>query len=149
MRAIVQRVISSSVTINGDVVGKINKGVNVLIGISKEDTTQDIIYIKDKILGLRIFEDENGKMNKSLLEVNGELLVVSQFTLYGDCRKGRRPSFIEALSGEVAEKLYNTFISLCKEVIPEMQTGVFGADMIVQIENEGPVTLMLDSKRAF
>jgi D-tyrosyl-tRNA(Tyr) deacylase len=149
MRAIVQRVISSSVIINSAVVGKINKGINVLVGISKEDTPQDIMYIKDKILNLRIFEDENGKLNKSLLEVKGELLVVSQFTLYGDCRKGRRPSFIEALSGEAAEELYNTFVSLCKESIPEVQTGVFGADMIVQIENEGPVTLMLDSKKAF
>jgi len=149
MRAIVQKVLSSSVIINSDVISKINRGLNVLIGISKEDTLDDVIYIKDKILSLRIFEDENGKLNKSLIEVNGDLLVVSQFTLYGDCRKGRRPSFTEALSGEEAEKLYNTFISLCKEVIPNMKTGVFGADMIVKIENEGPVTLMLDSKRAF
>jgi len=149
MRAIVQKVISSSVIINSDVISKINRGLNVLIGISKEDTLKDVIYIKDKIINLRIFEDENGKLNKSLLDVNGDLLVVSQFTLYGDCRKGRRPSFIEALSGDKAEKLYNTFISLCKGVIPKMKTGVFGADMIVQIENEGPVTLMLDSKRAF
>lgn len=149
MRAIVQKVISSSVIIDSNVVSKINRGLNVLVGISKEDTLEDIIYIKDKILSLRIFEDENGKLNKSLLEVNGELLLVSQFTLYGDCRKGRRPSFIEALSGEAAEKLYDTFVNLCKEVIPGTQTGIFGADMIVQIENEGPVTLMLDSKRAF
>ena len=149
MRAIVQRVLSSSVIINNEVACKINKGINVLVGISKEDTPQDIIYIKDKILRLRIFEDENGIMNKSLLEINGELLIVSQFTLYGDCRKGRRPSYSYALSGEEAEKLYNTFISLCKEVIPNMQTGVFGADMIVKIENEGPVTLMLDSKKVF
>lgn len=149
MRAIVQRVISSSVIINNEVVGKIDKGINVLVGISKEDTLQDIIYIKDKILSLRIFEDENEKMNKSLLEINGNLLVVSQFTLYGDCRKGRRPSFTSALSGDLAENLYNTFIRLCKEVIPTMQTGVFGANMIVNIENEGPVTLMLDSKKVF
>ena len=149
MRAIVQRVISSSVIINGDVVGKINKGINVLIGISKEDNIEDIIYIKDKILSLRIFEDENGKMNKSLLDIKGELLVISQFTLLGDCRKGRRPSFTDALSGQAAEELYNIFVDLCKEVISEMQTGIFGADMIVKIENEGPVTLMLDSKKDF
>jgi len=149
MRAIVQRVLSSSVIIDNEVASKINRGINVLVGISKEDTLEDITYIKDKILSLRIFEDENYKMNKSLLEVNGQLLVVSQFTLYGDCRKGRRPSFSAALSGEEAEKLYNTFISLCKEVIPGVQTGVFGADMIVKIENDGPVTLMLDSKKAF
>lgn len=149
MRVVVQRVKSSKVEIDGKIVGTIGNGLNVLIGISKDDTIEDVKFLKDKILNLRIFEDEDNKMNKSLLEVNGELLLVSQFTLYGDCRKGRRPNFMEALSGEEAEKLYNEFISQCKDAIPEVQTGVFGADMCVYIENDGPVTLMIDSKKVF
>lgn len=149
MRAVVQRVKSSKVEIDGKTVGAIGKGLNVLIGISKDDSLEDIKFLKDKILNLRIFEDEDGKMNKSLLEINGELLLVSQFTLYGDCRKGRRPNFMEALSGEEAENLYNEFINQCKEIIPKTQTGVFGADMCVHIVNDGPVTLMIDSKKVF
>ncbi|GLC28625.1 D-aminoacyl-tRNA deacylase [Clostridium omnivorum] len=149
MRAVVQRVKSSKVEIDGKVVGAIGRGLNVLIGISKNDSVEDIKFLKDKILNLRIFEDEDNKMNKSLLEVDGELLLVSQFTLYGDCRKGRRPNFMEALAGEEAENLYNEFVAQCKDIIPGVQTGVFGADMCVSIENDGPVTLMLDSKKVF
>ncbi|MBC2581141.1 D-aminoacyl-tRNA deacylase [Clostridium sp. DJ247] len=149
MRAVVQRVRSSKVEIDGSIVGQIEKGLNVLIGISREDTTEDIAYIKDKILNLRIFEDENGKLNKSLIDIDGQLLIVSQFTLYGDCRRGRRPSFVEALGGEAAESMYEEFVRQCRQVITEVETGKFGADMMVSIENDGPVTIMLDSKKIF
>ena len=149
MRAVVQRVTSSQVVVNGEVVGKINKGFNVLLGISKEDTVEDLKYIKDKIVSLRVFEDENNKMNLSLKDVEGELLLISQFTLYGDCRKGRRPNFMAAQSGEEAKKLYETFVKLCKEEGLKVETGIFGADMKVSIENDGPVTLLLESKKIF
>jgi len=149
MRTVVQRVRHSKVEVDGEVMGEIGRGFNVLVGISKEDTIEDITYMKDKILNLRVFEDENGKLNKSLIDVGGELLLVSQFTLYGDCRKGRRPSFIEALGGEDAEKMYEEFIRQCRVVIPKVETGKFGADMMVTIENDGPVTLMIDSKKIF
>lgn len=149
MRAVVQRVNSSSVVVEGRTVGNINKGMNILLGVSKDDNIEDVKYLKEKILNLRIFEDNNGKLNKSLLEVGGELLIVSQFTLYGDCRKGRRPNFMEALSGEEAEKLYEEFVSQCKQNGVKVETGVFGADMKVFIENDGPVTLLVDSKKIF
>ncbi|AEB75746.1 D-aminoacyl-tRNA deacylase [Clostridium botulinum] len=149
MRAIVQRVKESSVSVDGEVIGKIGVGFNVLLGISKEDTIEDAKYIKKKIINLRVFEDENGKMNKSLKDVNGELLIVSQFTLYGDCRKGNRPNFVEALGGEDAQKLYLEFIKMCKEELGEVETGEFGAHMLVDIKNDGPVTLMIDSKKVF
>jgi D-aminoacyl-tRNA deacylase len=149
MRAVVQRVKSSSVEIDSEIVGKIGKGINVLIGISKDDSEEDIMYLKDKILNLRIFEDSEGKLNKSLLDVGGELLIVSQFTLYGDCRKGRRPSFIEAQGGEEAVSLYNMFVDECRKSIERVETGRFGADMLVSIENDGPVTLLIDSKKTF
>ena len=149
MRAIVQRVISSQVIVDGDIVGSIGKGLNVLVGICKDDTEEDIKYIKDKIINLRIFEDEDGKLNKSLLDIGGELLVVSQFTLYGDCRKGRRPNFMAAQGGDLAEGLYNKLIAELKNEVENVQCGVFGADMLVKIDNDGPVTLMLESKRDF
>ncbi|WP_055668010.1 D-aminoacyl-tRNA deacylase [Desnuesiella massiliensis] len=149
MRAVVQRVNASSVIVEDKIVGSINKGLNVLLGISKDDTMEDLKYLKDKILNLRIFEDEEEKMNHSLLDVKGELLIVSQFTLYGDCRKGRRPNFMDALSGEQAKELYETFVDMCKEEGIKVETGVFGANMKVNIENDGPVTLMLDSKKIF
>ncbi|MBM7870140.1 D-tyrosyl-tRNA(Tyr) deacylase [Clostridium pascui] len=149
MRAVVQRVNFSKVEVEGKVIGSINKGLNVLLGVSKEDSIDDIKYLKDKILNLRIFEDEEGKMNKSLIDVAGELLVISQFTLYGDCRKGKRPSFIEALGGEEAKKFYEEFVKECKEVLGNVETGEFGADMKVTIENDGPVTIILDSKKTF
>ena len=149
MRAVVQRVLSSKVTVDGKVVGSINRGFNVLIGISKEDTLEDIKYIKDKILNLRVFEDENDKMNLSLLDIQGEILAISQFTLYGDCRKGRRPNFMNAMAGESAKNLYDKLVLELKESKLKVETGIFGADMKVDIQNDGPVTILLESKKEF
>ena len=149
MRAVVQRVASSSVLVNENVIGEIGIGFNVLIGISKEDTLEDLNYIKDKIVNLRVFHDENDKMNLSLLDVKGEILVISQFTLYGDCRKGRRPNFMEAQGGDEAKKLYKEFLKLLKTSDLKVESGEFGADMKVNINNDGPVTILLDSKRTF
>lgn len=149
MRAVIQRVNSSKVEVKGKVVGEINKGFNILLGISKDDTIEDVVYLRDKIVNLRVFEDENEKLNNSLLDVEGELLIISQFTLYGDCRKGRRPNFMQALGGNEAKILYNKFIELCKEKVNKVETGIFGADMQVYIENSGPVTILLDSKKNF
>lgn len=149
MRAVVQRVTSSSVSVDGNIIGKIGMGFNVLIGISKDDTLEDLKYIKDKVINLRVFQDENDKMNLSLLDVKGEILVISQFTLYGDCRKGRRPNFMEALGGEEANKLYEEFLELLRTSCLKVECGEFGADMKVEINNDGPVTILLDSKRNF
>ena len=149
MRAVVQRVTSSKVVVDGKIVGSINKGINVLIGISCDDNEGDLKYIKDKIINLRIFEDENFKMNNSLMDIGGEMLVISQFTLYGDCRKGRRPNFMAALGGEESKKLYDKFILMLKEYGIKVETGIFGADMKVDIQNDGPVTILLDSKKNF
>lgn len=149
MRAVVQRVKRSSVTVDSQVVGKINKGFNVLVGISKDDNIEDLKYIKEKIMNLRVFSDENDKMNLTLKDVQGELLIISQFTLYGDCRKGRRPNFMDALGGEEAKKLYNEFLELFKKEDIKVAAGIFGADMEVEIINDGPVTLLLESKRIF
>ena len=149
MRAVVQRVTYSSVKVDGEIVGEINKGFNVLLGISKEDTEEDMKYIKAKIINLRVFNDENDKMNLSLLDVKGELLLISQFTLYGDARKGRRPNFMNALGGDEARKFYEKFIEMMKDTGLKVQTGIFGADMKVDIKNDGPVTILLDSSRNF
>ncbi|HDK7168240.1 TPA: D-tyrosyl-tRNA(Tyr) deacylase [Clostridium botulinum] len=149
MRAVIQRVISSKVEVDEKVIGSIGKGLNVLLGISREDTEEDIKYLKEKIINLRIFEDENEKLNKSLLDIGGDIIIVSQFTLYGDCRKGRRPSFVEALGGEEAYILYNKFVESIKKEVNNVATGEFGADMKVYIENDGPVTILLDSKKTF
>ena len=149
MRAVVQRVTSSKVVVYGQITGAINKGINVLIGISCDDNEEDLKYIRDKIINLRIFEDENFKMNKSLMDIGGEILVISQFTLYGDCRKGRRPNFMAALGGEEAKKLYDQFVLMIKECGIKVETGIFGADMKVDIQNDGPVTILLDSKKNF
>lgn len=149
MRAVVQRVTSSKATVNDEVVGSIERGFNVLLGISKDDGEEDIKYIKDKIINLRVFQDENDKMNLSLKDVGGELLIISQFTLYGDCRKGRRPNFMAALGGSEAEILYNKFLEEIKKEGIKVETGIFGADMKVSIENDGPVTLILESKKDF
>ena len=149
MRAVVQRVKCSKVVVDGKVIGEIKSGFNVLLGISREDSIEDAKYMKDKIVNLRVFEDSEGKLNKSLLDAEGELLVISLFTLYGDCRKGRRPSFIEALGGEAANELYEEFVRLCREDVKKVETGKFGADMMVSIENDGPVTLIIDSKKNF
>lgn len=149
MRAVVQRVKKSRVIVEGRLVGEINKGFNVLLGISKEDTKEDLKYIKDKIINLRVFEDENDKMNLSLLDIKGDILAISQFTLYGDCRKGRRPNFMNAMGGDEAKALYEEFVKMLKESGLKIETGEFGAHMNVEIENDGPVTILLDSKKEF
>ena len=149
MRAVVQKVTSSSVSVDGVIIGKINNGFNVLVGFSKEDTIEDLKYIKDKILNLRVFEDENDKMNLSLTDVKGELLVISQFTLYGDARKGRRPNFMAALGGDEAEKFYLEFVEMLKKEGFKVETGKFVAHMKVEIQNDGPVTILLDSTKNF
>jgi len=149
MRAVVQRVAKAKVTIQGIVAGEIGKGLLVLLGIGVLDSEKDIEYLVDKIVNLRIFEDENGKMNISLKDVGGDLLVVSQFTLYGDCRKGKRPSFDSAAPSQVAERLYNMFLERCKASGIRVESGKFQAMMMVEIHNDGPVTILLDSKKEF
>lgn len=149
MRAVVQRVKSSKVEVDNKVIGEIGKGINLLVGISKNDTKEDIDYIVRKVLGMRIFEDENGKMNFSIKDIEGELLIISQFTLYGDCRKGKRPDFMQAQGGDIAIELYNELVEAFKKEIPNLKTGKFGADMKVEIINDGPVTLLLESKKDF
>lgn len=149
MRAVVQRVTYSNVKVDGNIVGEINRGFNVLIGISKEDTEEDMKYIKDKLINLRVFEDENNKMNLSLSDIQGELLIISQFTLYGDVRKGRRPNFMNALGGNETKVFYDKFIESMKETGLKIETGIFGADMKVDIKNDGPVTILLDSSKNF
>ena len=146
MRAILTRVKSASVAIDGQVVGSINRGFLILLGVGPEDTEKDCRYLAEKALGLRIFEDEQGKMNLGLDAVGGELLVVSQFTLYGNCRKGRRPSFTDAAPPELGNALYEKFLSICTELGYPPQHGQFGADMKVASVNDGPVTLILDTK---
>ncbi len=149
MRAVIQRVKRASVTVDGEIVGKIDKGLLVLLGVSAEDSEKDADYLVEKTLNLRIFEDSEDKMNLSLLDVNGEMLVVSQFTLYGDTRKGRRPSFIEAAQPEKANKLYGYFVSESKKKVSRVETGKFQAMMDVELINDGPVTILLDSTKKF
>ena len=146
MRVVVQRVKHASVTINGSVNGKINNGFLVLLGIQSTDSEQDVDYLVKKVTNLRIFSDENDKMNLSLKDVNGELLIVSQFTLYANCKEGNRPSFVEAAKPDIAIPLYEYFVSECKKTIPVVETGIFGADMKVDLLNDGPVTIIMDSK---
>ena len=146
MRVVVQRVKHASVTINGTVNGKIHNGFLVLLGIQSTDSEQDVDYLVKKVTNLRIFSDENDKMNLSLKDVNGELLIVSQFTLYANCKEGNRPSFVEAAKPDVAIPLYEYFVSECKKIIPVVETGIFGADMKVDLLNDGPVTIIMDSK---
>ena len=145
MRAILTRVSSASVTIDGEKVGQIGKGFLILLGVGPEDTEKECRALAEKCLALRIFEDENGKMNLGLESVGGEVLVVSQFTLYGNCRKGRRPSFVGAAGPELGNELYEKFLDICKELGYEPQHGRFGADMKVESVNDGPVTLILDT----
>lgn len=148
MRAVVQRVLNASVAIGGTVKGEIGKGYLVLLGIEENDTEKDLDYIAEKLLGLRVFEDEAGKMNRSVLDAGGSILLVSQFTLYGDARKGRRPSFIRAARPEKAIPLYEAMIARLRAALP-VETGEFGADMQVSLINDGPVTILLDSERTF
>lgn len=149
MRAVVQRVTRGKVTVGDEITGEIQKGFVVLLGIGVDDTEKDIEYLADKIINLRVFEDDNGKMNISLLDTKGELLVVSQFTLYGDCRKGKRPGYDKAARPEIARQLYEKFVIKCREYGAKVETGRFQAMMNVEIYNDGPVTLLLDSKREF
>ncbi len=145
MRAVLTRVKSASVSIAGQTVGAIGKGFLILLGVGPEDTEAHSRYLAEKALGLRVFEDENGKMNLGLGEVDGQVLVVSQFTLYGNCRKGRRPSFTEAAPPELGNRLYEQFLADCKDLGYPPQHGQFGADMQVESVNDGPVTLILDT----
>lgn len=149
MRAVIQRVLASQVEIDGEVVGKIGKGLNVLLGIEAGDSVEDARYLIDKIVNLRIFEDAEGKMNLSVLDTGGALLVISQFTLLGDARRGRRPSFSNAARPEQAIPLYEGFVAELRSLGIIVETGVFQAEMIVHIANDGPVTILLDSKKGF
>ena len=145
MRAVLTRVKSASVEIDGQIVGQIGQGFLILLGVGPEDNEEKCRYLCEKALGLRVFEDENGKMNKSLEDVGGQVLVVSQFTLYGNCRKGRRPSFTDAAGPELGNRLYEYFLSCCEDLGYPPQHGQFGADMKVASINDGPVTLILDT----
>ena len=145
MKAVLTRVKSASVSIDGKVVGEIGKGFLILLGVGPADTEIQCRYLAEKALGLRVFEDENGKMNLGLADVGGEVLVVSQFTLYGNCRKGRRPSFTDAAPPQLGNEMYERFLAVCKELGYPPQHGQFGADMQVQSINDGPVTLILDT----
>lgn len=147
MRAVVQRVARANVTVEGAVTGAVNKGLLVLLGVAEGDTEKDLQYIADKVTGLRIFEDENGKMNLSVKDVGGEILSVSQFTLCGDCRKGKRPSFDKAAAPAVALEFYEKFNDLCRQQGINVYTGQFGAHMEVELLNDGPVTILLDSSK--
>ena len=145
MRAVLTRVKSASVTVDGSVIGQIGQGFLILLGVTHEDTEAKAVKLADKLMGLRIFEDENGKMNRSLEDVGGQVLVVSQFTLYGNCKKGRRPEFLAAARPEIAIPLYEKFIALCRDKGFSVETGEFGAEMLVESVNDGPVTLIVDT----
>ncbi|HJQ79341.1 MAG TPA: D-aminoacyl-tRNA deacylase [Lacipirellulaceae bacterium] len=145
MRACIQRVTESQVTIDDAIVGRIGKGLVVLLGVAHGDAEGEVAWLADKIVGLRVFEDEDGKMNRSLAEVGGAMLVVSQFTLYGDCRRGRRPSFTEAAPPELAERLYEAFVARVRAAGIQVATGRFRASQLVSLVNDGPVTLWIDT----
>ena len=149
MRAVVQRVTRAKVTVDGELVGEIGNGLVVLLGIARDDTKLDAAYLAEKIAALRIFDDEAGKMNVSVKDINGGLLIVSQFTLYGDVRRGLRPSWIDAAAPEVAEPLYEFFVRQTRAFVSNVATGSFGAMMQVELVNDGPVTILLDSRKLF
>ena len=147
MRLVIQRVQNASVSVDNKVVGKINQGFMVLLGIKHSDTKEDVDYLVRKLINLRVFTDENDKMNLNIQFVNGELLIISQFTLYADCKKsGNRPSFTDAAKPDIAIPLYEYFVSECKKHISIVETGIFGADMKVSLLNDGPVTIIMDSE---
>jgi D-tyrosyl-tRNA(Tyr) deacylase len=147
LKVIVQRVKNSNVKVNNKIVGSINKGIMLLLGIGKDDNREDIEYLANKIVNLRIFEDENKKMNLSLKDIDGELLIISQFTIYGDCRKGRRPSFDKASKPEYAKEIYNEFVKYCISLGVKVETGEFQEHMDVSLVNDGPVTFILDTDK--
>lgn len=147
MKFVIQRVLESSVKVDGETIGQIGKGFMVLIGVGQDDTKEIADKMVKKMVGLRIFEDENGKTNLSLADVNGELLLISQFTLYANCKKGNRPSFTESGAPDMAENLYEYIISKCKESVSMVERGSFGADMKVSLVNDGPFTIVLDSEQ--
>jgi D-tyrosyl-tRNA(Tyr) deacylase len=149
MRAVIQRVSRAKVSVDGETTGKIEKGILVLLGVSREDSEKEADYLLEKTLNLRIFDDDAGKMNHSLLDIQGELLVVSQFTLYGDARKGRRPSYIKAAEPDEANRLYEYFVAQARRQIERVETGRFQAMMDVELVNDGPVTILLDSSKLF
>lgn len=149
MRAVVQRVNNASVTVDGERLSQISQGLLVLLGVGEDDDEKDVEYMVNKVVGLRIFQDANDKMNLSVTDIEGELLVVSQFTLYGDVRKGKRPSFSSAAKPDLGEDLYKKFVQKTRELGVKTKTGSFGADMDVELLNQGPVTILLDSKKTF
>ncbi len=149
MRAVVQRISEGKVVVNEQVSGAIDNGLLVFLGVTVEDTIEDAKYMAEKIVNLRIFEDDNEKMNLSVIDTEGEILAVSQFTLFGDCRRGRRPSFTEAAPPEMADELYKIFIDECRNLGVNVETGVFQAHMMVHSINDGPVTMLIDSKKIF
>ena len=149
MRAVVQRVTRSKVEVEDQLIGQIDKGLMVLLGVSQDDTPKDIDYMVDKIVNLRIFEDQDDKMNLSLVDVGGQLLVVSQFNLFGECRKGRRPGFSEAARPDMADDFYQKFVDKAKAMGVDTHTGKFRSHMMVELVNDGPVTLLIDSKKNF
>lgn len=149
MRAVVQRVTRASVTVNGQIVGEIGNGLVVLLGIARDDSEKDATYLVEKIAALRIFDDATGAMNVSVKDVAGALLIVSQFTLYGDVRRGLRPSWIDAAAPEIAEPLYDFFVTQARQLVERVATGSFRAMMQVELVNDGPVTILLDSRKLF
>lgn len=149
MRAVVQRVANASVTVGEETVGAVGAGLMVLIGVSKEDTDKDLKYIVEKVMNLRVFDDENGVMNRSVLDVGGSILAVSQFTLYGDARGGRRPSYFRAAGPEPANELYERAVAAWQDSGIHVETGRFRTEMMVSLVNDGPVTILLDSEKAF
>jgi D-tyrosyl-tRNA(Tyr) deacylase len=149
MRAVVQRVTRASVTIDGEIAGEIGNGLLVLLGVARDDTKEDADYLAPKIIALRIFDDAEGKMNVSLKDINGGLLIVSQFTLYGDVRRGLRPSWSDAAAPEIAEPLYDYFVASSRKLLGRVETGSFRKMMQVELVNDGPVTILLDSRKNF
>ena len=149
MRAVVQRVTRANVTIDGEIVGEIGNGLVVLLGIARDDTKEDADYLVPKIIALRIFDDPEGKMNRSLKDIDGGLLIVSQFTLYGDVRRGLRPSWSDAAAPEIAEPLYDYFVESSRKLLGRIETGSFRKMMLVELVNDGPVTILLDSRKLF
>ena len=149
MRAVVQRVTRAKVTVEGAIVGEIKQGLLVLLGIARDDLLVDVEYLASKVVALRIFDDEAGKMNRSVKDIDGGVLVVSQFTLYGDVRRGLRPSWIEAAAPEIAKPLYESFLTYLSELVSEVAAGSFRSTMQVEMVNDGPVTILLDSRKQF